>query len=69
MFLWANLLAKTRVSWWTAALEAGYEYVSALGIPIPSIEPIFITLEGSELFPDSSNIWANFWVKKILILH
>ena len=64
IFLSANLLANTLVNWCTAAFEAGYEYVSARGIPIPSIEPTLITLEGSELVPLFSSNLTNFWVKK-----
>ena len=43
-----------------AAFEAGQEYVSALGIPIPSIDPTFIILDGSDCVPEACNISTNF---------
>ncbi|OMH79644.1 hypothetical protein AX774_g6947 [Zancudomyces culisetae] len=45
----ARKLAIPRVIWWSPALDAPYAYVSCLETLIPSIDPIFIILDGSSL--------------------
>src|ERR1035437_9042108 len=51
----AKLLARCRVSWWTAALEAEYANVSIVGTWMPSIEPMLITRDGFSAVPLASS--------------
>ena len=51
----ANCLARCRVRWCTAALDAEYEYVSSAGTRRPSMEPTLMTLLGSSAEPAASS--------------